>query len=186
MNRSATRVLTRGVPDGTPAQAVSRVNRQELKLSHLPRLLSEVSARLVTAPADTVEEIECLRAFDEVRELLRVSRGTLYRVATERAAIDIANQAVTPGVEPLPQTLGAGEFAASFARAIHGAAPHALPEDRAGDRTGYSRLNSASFLAVPLPVAEAVTYILFISSARAAGCARRHPSQGCGCSARFS
>jgi len=141
------------------------------QLPDLVEVVSSVSGRLMAGSAGAIEA-EIRLGLEQVRELLGVDRCALYRVMTDRDAIEIIIEAAIPGAPPLPNSIFARACASSLSRVIRGvetpalSSLDALPADALADRIFYENLKIAALLAIPLSVGRALKYVLCVTSPR--------------------
>jgi transcriptional regulator with GAF, ATPase, and Fis domain len=152
----------------TPHPESERALHQRLDFE---ALVTEVSARLVLATPQTIDEV--LRdALERLRHAVGADRAVLVEYATDWKAARITHVAYAPGAPPIPQEVNVRElFPWTDARLRAGETVvipdvAALPGEAAVDRASWQALTTKALLVVPVFPAIGFRHVIIVDTAR--------------------
>jgi signal transduction histidine kinase len=147
-----------------------RAQRELAERLRFETLLSELSARFITLPADQVgRQIEAGLA--RIVEHLGLDRATLAELQVQREVAQVTHSARAKGIEPIPSAVKLSSFPWMLSRVLAGqvvrfSRREDLPDEGATDRPALAQLGTRSLAAIPLTVGGAVVGVLVFSTIR--------------------
>lgn len=138
----------------------------------LGELIPAVSARILQATAETLDEI-ILQALQEVLSSLGLGRGGLLEVDQNQGVALVSHVWYDRGVAEVPREINLAQMlpwtyhqVVVLGKTVAKTSVDSLPPDAEADRQGFVQLGAKSTLAIPLSIGGRVHHIIVVHSMR--------------------